>query len=56
MKTYSTSSPAYEAPQAELLEVLVEQNLLASQTRSAGGQNVTLLDEDDFDDFFGNNN
>ena len=40
----------YEAPQAELLLICVEQNLLQSQT--GGGQNVTMLDEQDFDEFF----
>jgi hypothetical protein len=54
MKTYSTSSPAYEAPQAELLEVFVEKNLLTSQTGRGGGQNVTMLDEEDFDSYFNN--
>ena len=54
MKTLSEFS-AYEAPQAELLPVCVEQNLLLTQTGTAGGQNVTWLgDEEDFDDFFNN--
>jgi hypothetical protein len=53
MKTYSTSSPAYEAPQAELLELCVEQNLLASQTGSGHGPNIVYETEGDFDDFFG---
>ena len=55
MKTYSTSSPAYEAPQAELLEVFVEQNLLiVSQTGRDSGQNVSWETEQDFDDYFNN--
>ena len=45
---------AYEAPQAELLQICVEQNLLASQEDTAG-QDITLLDEEGFDDFFNNN-
>lgn len=42
----------YEAPQAELLLICVEQNLLQSQTGTGRGQNVTMLDEQDFDEFF----
>ena len=53
MKTVSKFS-AYEAPQAELLHICVEQNLLASQTGQAGGQNVQWMDEDDFDHYFNN--
>lgn len=43
----------YEAPQAELLLICVEQNLLQSQTGS--GSNLTLIEEykdDNFDDLF----
>ena len=54
MKTVSKFS-AYEAPQAELLQVCVEQNLLLSATGTAGGQDITWSeDESDFDDFFNN--
>ena len=53
MKTYSTSSPAYEAPQAELLEVFVEKNLLATQTGQGSGPSITYETESDFDDYFG---
>ena len=42
----------YEAPQAELLLICVEQNLLLSQTGSGKGADVTMLDEEDFDEFF----
>ena len=53
MKTVlSFSALPYEAPQAELLQICVEQNLLTSQTGS--GQNVTFSDEQDFDDYFNN--
>ena len=53
MKTASNfSALAYEAPQAELLQICVEQNLLASQEDTAG-QNITWSEtEDDFDEFF----
>ncbi len=55
MKTVKSSAPVYEAPQASLLLVRIEQNLLTSSQKSTGtGQNVTMLDEDDFDDFFNN--
>ena len=53
MKTTSKLT-AYEAPQAELLFVHIEQNFLDSQTGS--GQDVTLTDERDFDDYFNGNN
>ena len=52
MKTDFKSALAYEAPQAELLLVCVEQNLLASQRGTGKGQDVTMLDEADFDEFF----
>lgn len=53
MKTDSLlSAKAYEAPQAELLRICMERNLLLSMTGTAGGQNVTMEDEQDFDDFF----
>lgn len=42
----------YEAPQAELLLICVEQNLLQSQTGKGSGQDVTMLGEQDFDEFF----
>lgn len=42
----------YEAPQTEVLLIRVERNLLDSQTGS--GQDVTMLGEEDFDDFFNN--
>ena len=55
MKTDSIFSvKAYEAPQAELLRICVEQNLLLSMTGTAGGQDVSMEDEQDFDDFFNN--
>ena len=55
MKTVSKfSALAYEAPQAELLHVCVERNLLATQTGSARGSNITYDTESDFDDFFDN--
>ena len=55
MKTVKSSAPVYEAPQASILLVRIEQNILtASQSTSGSGQNVTMLDEDDFDDFFNN--
>ena len=52
MKTVSKfSALAYEAPQAELLHVCAERNLLATQM--AGGQNIRWDgDEEDFDEFF----
>lgn len=53
MKTEFKSVLAYEAPQAELLLVRIEQNLLASQKGTGSGQNVTMLNEEDFDDYFG---
>lgn len=47
---------AYEAPQAELLFVHIEQNFLDSQTGAAGtGSNLTKgndYDNSDFDDLF----
>ena len=43
---------AYEAPQAELLPVCAERNFLVSETGTASGQDITLSDEQDFDDFF----
>lgn len=53
MKTVSTfSAHPYEAPQAELLYVCVEQNLLTSQTGS--GQDVSFSEEKEFDDYFNN--
>ena len=52
MKTDFKSTLAYEAPQAELLLVRIEQNLLASQTGTGKGQDVTMLNEEDFDTFF----
>ena len=52
MKTVESSAPVYEAPQANLLLVRVELNLLASQTGTGKGQDVTMLDEADFDEFF----
>ena len=55
MKTVlSFSALPYEAPQAELLQICVEQNLLTSQTGNASGQGVTFENESDFDDYFGN--
>ena len=51
MKTYSSS--AYEAPQAELIHICVEENLLQSQTGRGSGQKVTFESESDFDEFFG---
>ena len=54
MKTVTSFEHVYEAPQAELLLVRIEQNLLVSQTGTASGQDVTMLDEADFDDFFNN--
>lgn len=52
MKTDFKSALAYEAPQAELLLVRIEQNFLASKTGTGKGQDVTMLDEADFDEFF----
>ncbi len=53
MKTVKSSAPVYEAPQASLLLVRIEQNLLSSSQRSTSvGENVTMLDEEDFDTFF----
>ena len=52
MKTF-LSVPVYEAPQAERLLVRIEQNLLASQTGTASGQDITFETESDFDEFFG---
>ena len=53
MKTVKSSAPVYEAPQARILLVRIEQNILVtSQSTSGSGQNVTMLDEDDFEDFF----
>ena len=52
MKKLTPSTPAYEAPQAELLLVRIEQNFLVSETGTASGQNVTMLEEEDFDEFF----
>ena len=43
---------AYDAPQAELLPVCTERNFLVSETGTASGQDITLSDEQDFDDFF----
>ncbi len=51
MKT-ALKQTAYEAPQAELLPVCAERNFLVSETGTASGQNITLSDEQDFDDFF----
>lgn len=53
MKTgLKLSALTYEAPQAELLLIHVEQNLLATQSDTKG-QNITWSDsEDDFDEFF----
>ena len=44
----------YEAPQAELLLICVEQNLLQSQTGRGSGENVVFDNESEFDSFFGN--
>ena len=53
MKTVKSSAPVYEAPKASLLLVRIEQNLLStSQTGTGGGQNVSMLSEEDFEDFF----
>lgn len=52
MKTVKTSAPVYEAPRANLLQVRIEQNFLGSQTGTGKGQDVTMLDEADFDEFF----
>jgi hypothetical protein len=53
MKTVKSSATVYEAPQASLLLVRIEQNLLtSSETRTSTGENVTMLGEEDFDDFF----
>ena len=53
MKTVKSSAPVYEAPQASILLVRIEQNLLSTSQRCSGsGQNVTMLNEDDFEDFF----
>ena len=54
MKTVSNfSALPYEAPQAEVLLIRVERNLLDSQTGTGSGQNVTFEDESDFETFFG---
>lgn len=42
----------YEAPQAELLLICVEQNLLLSQTGSGKGVDIVFDNEQDFDEFF----
>lgn len=42
----------YEAPQAELLLICVEQNLLQSQTGTGRGENIVFDNESDFDEFF----
>ena len=53
MKTIKSSASVYEAPQASLLLDRIEQNLLTtSQTGTGTGQNVTMLNEEDFEDFF----
>ena len=53
MKMLTSSASAYEAPQAELLLVRIEQNFLVSQTSQGKGQNITFETESDFDEFFG---
>lgn len=50
----STKSTAYEAPQTELLLLCTERNLLLSETGTASGQDISLSDEEDFDDYFNN--
>ena len=52
MKTVTSAATAYEAPQAERLLVRIELNFLVSETGTASGQNVTMLEEEDFDEFF----
>ena len=53
MKTVKSSAPVYEAPQTSLLLVRFEQNLLATSQRGTGtGEDVSMMDEEDFDDFF----
>ena len=42
----------YEAPQAELLLIRVEQNLLQSQTGTGRGESIVFDNESDFDEFF----
>lgn len=51
MKKVSKST-AYEAPHAELLLISTEQNFLLSG--QAEGQDISLSDEEDFDDYFNN--
>ena len=53
MKTLTSSASAYEAPQAELLLVRIEQNFLVSETGQGKGQDITFETESDFDEFFG---
>ena len=53
MKKLTPSTPAYEAPQAELLLVRIEQNFLLSETGQGKGQDITFETESDFDEFFG---
>ena len=50
MKNEKSTSLAYETPQAELLLVRMECNLLASEGGS--GQNVKWTEEEDFDTYF----
>lgn len=50
----STKSTAYEAPQTELLLLCTERNLLLSETGTASGQDISLSDEEAFDDYFNN--
>lgn len=51
METHS-QLPAYEAPQAELLLVRIEQSFLQNSGNQGTGQDITWLDEEDFDDYF----
>ena len=53
MKTVTSAATAYEAPQAELLLVRIEQNFLVSETGQGKGQDITFETESDFDEFFG---
>lgn len=52
MKKVESSALVYVAPQAEFLRVSVEQDFLGSLTSTGSGQDVTMLDEADFDEFF----
>lgn len=53
MITPRLSELFYDAPRASLLPVRMEQNLLASQTGTGSGQNVTFETESDFNELFG---